>query len=87
MVRGLVLGALAFAAVFVVDRQYVALGPDIKRYNAMREMSGDLPVLREIGKTVYGMIADFGASRQGEARDLFATFTHDLVRYAAMRSM
>ncbi len=81
------LGAVAFAAVFALDRQYVALGPDIKRYNAMREMSGDLPVLREIGKTVYGMIADFGASRQGEARDLFATLTSDLVRFAAMRSM
>jgi hypothetical protein len=87
MVRGLVLGALAFAAVFAVERQYVALGPDIKRYNAMREMSGDLPVFREIGKTIYGMIADFGVSRQGEARDLFAALTHDLVRYAAMRSM
>ncbi len=87
MLRGLVLGALAFGAVFAAERQFVALTSDLKRYDAMRAMSGDQPFLRELLKGVTSMISEYGASRQGEARDLFASLTHDIVRYAAMRGM
>jgi hypothetical protein len=87
MLRGLVLGAIAFGAVFALERQFVSLGSDLKRYDAMRAMSGDGPFLRELLKSATAVISEYGASRQGEARDLFASLTHDIVRYAAMRSM
>jgi hypothetical protein len=87
MVRGLVLGALAFGAVFAAERQFSSLGKDLARYDRMRAMSGDSTFVREILTTVGDLIAGFGAGRQGEARDLFASLTDDLVRYATLRRM
>lgn len=87
MIRGFVLGGLAFGAVFIAERQFVSIGSDLKRYDAMRTMSGDPPFLRQLVKYATTMISNYGASRQGEARDLFASLTRDVVRYAAMRSM
>jgi len=82
-----VLGAVAFGLVFVAERQFVAFGKDVTRYNAMREMSGDPPFFNELWKTGTKMLSELGTSRQGDVRDLFASLTHDIVRYAAMRSM
>jgi hypothetical protein len=87
MVRGLVLGALAFGAVFAAERQFVGIGRDVRRFDAMRGMSGDQPFLSELLSSAAATYTDFGASRRGEARDLFASLTHDIVRYARMRSM
>ena len=87
MVRGIIVGALAFTAAFFAERQVVALGKDVARYNSMREMSGDPPLWREFTDTASSMLSDFGASRSDGARDVFASLTSDLVRYAKLRSM
>jgi hypothetical protein len=87
MLRSLVMGALAFGAAFAAERQFTAIGKDLKRYDAMRAMSGDPPFLREVLKSAIAMIKEYGATRQDQGRDLLSTFTNDLVRYAKMRSM
>jgi hypothetical protein len=87
MVRGLILGALAFGGVFLAERQFAEIAKDIKRYDSMRAMSGDPPLLRQALKSATDMISSFGASRQDEAQSLIASFTQDIVRYATIRSM
>ncbi len=87
MVRGLIVGALAFAAAFFAERQFVALGKDMAKYNAMREMSGDSPLWRELTDIGGTMLAGFSANRTDGVRDVFGSLTSDLVRYAKMRSM
>ena len=41
MYRGLILGALAFAATVLAERQFVFVKKDIERYDRIRAMSGD----------------------------------------------
>ncbi len=48
MVRGLVLGTLAFGAAFAAERRFGAIGKDVARYNTIREMSGDPPLFRQL---------------------------------------
>ena len=43
MDRGLIVGAIAFAAAFGLERLYASMGPDIARYEKMRAMSGQPP--------------------------------------------
>ena len=40
MNRGLIFGAIAFAAAFAAERLFTSMTPDIARYNRMRAMSG-----------------------------------------------
>jgi hypothetical protein len=87
MVRGLILGGLAFAAVFAAERQLEPLDADIKRYNAMRAMSGDPPLARQI----LTLAATFVRAQFEARRPLFVEFASslqsDLVRYMRMRAM
>lgn len=87
MFKGLILGAVAFGAVFAVERQLSAAKNDIKRYDKLREMSGDSPFFNQLTSFAAAAISDFLVSGKGEARDLFSSLTSDIVRYAAMRSM
>lgn len=87
MFRGVILGALAFGAIFAAERQFGLIEKDLKRYDAMRTMSGDAPFLRSVLDGALGMLAQFGANRSGEAQTLATSLTHDIMRYAAMRSM
>jgi hypothetical protein len=45
VVRGIILGGLAFVAVFAAERQFENLSKDIDRYNSLREMSGESSLL------------------------------------------
>ncbi len=87
MDRGLILGAIAFGIVFAAERQYEAFDKDVKRYNAMRAMSGEPPLFQQIWKGAAEMIAGNRAGGQGEVKDLLASLTADIVRYATMRSI
>jgi hypothetical protein len=87
MIRGLILGSLAFAAVFAAERQYDAMGNDVQRYDALRAMSGDPPFYRQLLASLGEMVADFAGRRAGDAGDLFTSLTSDVVRYATMRNM
>jgi ABC-type sulfate transport system substrate-binding protein len=85
MDRGLIVGAVAFAAAFGLERLYVSLGPDIARYESLRKMSGQKPILKELMSAVTGAMGD-GVSTDG-AKGIVAGLTADVVRYARMRGM
>lgn len=83
MDRGLIVGGLAFAAAFAAERLYRSLAPDIARYERMRAMSGQKPILKELLSLVTGGASDDGSKNAG----LIAGLTNDIVRYARMRGM
>jgi hypothetical protein len=86
MDRGLIAGAVAFALAFAAERLYASMEPDLKRYEAMRAMSGQPPILKELWTTIVGSaISDHDATRK--AGGLLAALTKDALRYARMRSM
>jgi hypothetical protein len=86
MDRGLIVGAIAFAAAFGLERLYASMGPDIARYEKMRAMSGQKPILKELFSYVTGALGESGSAQDG-AKGLIAGLTSDVVRYARMRGM
>jgi hypothetical protein len=87
MVRGIVLGGLAFVAVFAAERQFELLNKDIKRYNSMREMSGDVSLGKQAINAGLELLSSLGSSRRGEALDFLAAIQNDIMRYARISSM
>jgi hypothetical protein len=86
MDRGLIVGAIAFAAAFAAERLYASMEPDLRRYEAMRAMSGQQPILKELWSTISGgAIGEHEATRK--ASGVLADLTKDALRYARMRSM
>jgi hypothetical protein len=81
MTRALIAGAIAFAAAFAAERLFTSLTPDIARYNQMREMSGQEPLLKEVVSFVKSAFGSSGAS------DVVGDLTNDAVRYARMKGM
>ena len=65
MDRGLIVGAIAFAAAFAAERLYASMEPDLKRYEAMREMSGQPPILKELWSTIVRKRDRRAARRRG----------------------
>lgn len=87
MYRGLILGGLAFVAFFTAERQLAPLGKDIARYNKMREMSGDPPLLRQGLGMLRDVAKSYGGSRRGNALGLADALKNDLIRYARISTM
>lgn len=87
MNRGIILGAIAFAAAFFAERQFEVVKKDIERYDRLRAMSGEPPLYKQLGTQLAGMVTTFGSQRQDEAKNLFTSLTGDLVRYARIRAM
>jgi|HubBroStandDraft_4_1064222.scaffolds.fasta_scaffold00007_31 hypothetical protein len=85
MDRGLIVGALAFAAGFAAERLFASMSKDIARYEKLREMSGEPPLMKELLSVVLGVFGD--ATIKRGAPSLVADLTSDLVRYAEMRGM
>jgi hypothetical protein len=86
MDRGLIAGAIAFGLAFAAERLYASMEPDLKRYEAMRAMSGQQPILKELWSTIVGgTLSEHDATRK--AGGLLADLTKDALRYARMRSM
>lgn len=85
MDRGLIVGAVAFAAGFAAERLFASLSEDLARYNKMREMSGEPPLAKELLSTLGGVLGD--ATAKSGAASLLAGLTDDLVRYARIRGM
>jgi hypothetical protein len=83
MDRGLIAGAIGFGLAFGAERLYASLEPDIARYERMREMSGQKPILKELFSLVAGA---FGSSGEN-GRGLIAGLTNDVVRSARIRGM
>ena len=87
MYRGLILGTIAFGAVFFAERQLPALGKDIKRYNDMRAMSGDPPVTRQAVELLTAMVKSYLKEHRGATADLARTLSSDALRYARISTM
>ena len=87
MYRGLILGGLAFAAVFTAERQFDALGSDVKRYNAMRAMSGDPPLGRQAFDLLATYIKSLAKTQRPAITELTGSVQNDLLRYLRMRAM
>jgi hypothetical protein len=93
MVRGLIAGTVAFGLAFGAERLFTSLGKDFARYDAMREMSGQPPLVRELFSNGWRLMAALigGSSSYGSAPEktgnFFEALTHDVVRYAKMKGM
>jgi len=83
----LIVGAVGFAAAFGVERLYASLAPDIARYERMREMSGQKPILQELMGKVVGSVADNGGTLADGAGGIVTGLVADVVRYARIRGM
>lgn len=86
MDRGLIVGAIAFAAAFGVERLYASLEKDIKRYETMRRMSGQQPIFKELTSTIFGNTIDKRDAAR-EATGFVGSLVNDAIRYAKIRSM
>jgi hypothetical protein len=87
MYRSLILGALAFAVAVLAERQFSAVAKDIERYDRMRTMSGDPPLLKQGLAVLRDSIGSFGSSQRGEAIGLLEALQRDVVRYARISTM
>ncbi len=85
MVRGIIVGALAFAVAFAAERVIAGMQKDIDRYDAMRKMSGEEPLPKEVLATVGSLFS--GSMDKSAVSSLIDSLTNDAVRYAKMRGM
>ena len=82
MVRGIILGGIAFLAVFAAEHQFGSMTKDIDRYNKMREMSGDPPLGIRTQKPETNAEA-----RTSNPFAMIASLPSDLARYLKLKSM
>jgi hypothetical protein len=87
MVRGLIVGAIAFAAAFAAERLFVSVKKDVDRYNDIRAMSGDPPLGKELFGSVGNMLTGTVRKSGSGVSGFFGGITDDVVRYAKLRSM
>ncbi len=85
MVKGLVAGALGFAAAFAIARVVAVSKADFERYDAMRKMSGQEPLVKELLSILGSMVA--GTVQKNSVSEFIAEMTNDVVRYAKLRDM
>jgi hypothetical protein len=85
MVRGIIVGALAFAAAFGIERVLAGMKSDIARYDAMRKMSGEEPLAKEVLATMASLVT--GSVQKSGVTSFVTSLTNDVVRYAKMRGM
>jgi hypothetical protein len=92
MSRGVIFGAVAFAVTFLLEREGSKLFErDFARYDALREMSGDPPFMREQFERAKGLIGWLLAEQSPVAgrgtRGLMQSMREDVVRYAKLEAM
>jgi len=85
MVRGIIVGALAFAAAFGIERVLAGMKSDIARYDAMRKMSGEEPLAKELLATMGSLVT--GSVQKSGVTSFVTSLTNDVVRYAKMKGM
>ncbi len=88
MYRSLIVGGVAFVTlIFAAQRQLRPALKDIERYNTMREMSGDLPLLRQGLEVLGSVVKAYGTSPRDNGPSLLKSVQYDLVRYIRMATM
>ena len=85
MARGLIVGAIAFAAAFAAERVFAGMKSDIARYDAMRKMSGQEPLAKELISTIGSLVT--GSVQRSGVTSFVTSLTNDVVRYAKMKGM
>jgi hypothetical protein len=85
MDRGLIVGAVAFAAGFAAERLFASMSKDLARYEKLRAMSGEPPLAKELLSVVASVLGD--ATVKSGTSSLISGLTSDLVRYARIRGM
>jgi hypothetical protein len=85
MVRGIVVGAIAFAAAFAAERAIEGMKRDFDRYDAMRKMSGEEPLGKELLSMLGSLVT--GSVQKNGLTTLVSTLTKDAVRYAKLQGM
>lgn len=85
MVRGVIVGAIAFAAAFAAERVIAGMKDDLARYNRMRAMSGEEPLGKEVLSTIGSFVT--GSVQKNGLTAFVSSLTNDAVRYAKMRGM
>jgi hypothetical protein len=85
MLRGIIVGALAFAAAFGIERVLAGMKSDIARYDAMRKMSGEEPLAKELLATMGSLVT--GSVQKSGVTSFVTSLTNDVVRYAKMKGM
>ncbi len=85
MLRRLTLGGIAFALVVSLARRFDTLLDDLDRYNRMRAMSDEPPLLRHMLSQLP--FAESLAAGRGEARNLLKSVRDDLRRVVRIASM
>jgi hypothetical protein len=87
MVRGLILGGIAFAAVFAGAQQLDIVRKDMDRYNQLALMSGSPTLAQKLFTTVLNMLGQFGSDREKQAKDFVENMIGDVIRYARIKGM
>jgi hypothetical protein len=88
MYRSLIVGGVAFVTLmFAAQRQLRPVLKDIARYNTMREMSGDLPLLRQGLDVLGNVIKAYGTAPRGNGLSLLKSVQYDLIRYMRISTM
>jgi len=85
MVKGLIVGALAFAGAFALERLIAGMHSDFSRYDNMRKMSGEQPLGKELLSAVGSLVT--GSVQKNGLTEFANSLTNDVVRYAKMRGM
>jgi hypothetical protein len=87
MYRGLIFGGIAFMVAVIAERQFVFVSKDLERYDRIRAMSGDPPLIKQGMLMLRDMIGSFGDSRRSEATGIIQAIQNDVVRYARISTM
>jgi hypothetical protein len=85
MVRGIVVGAAAFAVAFAIERVVAGMKDDLERYDEIRKMSGQEPLAKEMLSTLGSLVT--GSVQKNALGAFVSSLTNDVVRYAKMRGM
>jgi hypothetical protein len=87
MTRNLILGALAFAAVFAGAQQLEMVRRDVERYDKLSTMSGGPTLAQRLITTLLNAMGQFGSEREKQAKDFIETALGDVIRYARIKGM
>jgi hypothetical protein len=91
MNRGLVYGAVAFAAVYALEHQWSKMQGDIGYVDSMRALSDEVPILKEQMTRIIGLagwlLAEQSPAVAGVTRGIVQSLREDIVRYAKLDTM
>jgi hypothetical protein len=87
MLRNLILGGLAFAAVYGAATQLDTVRKDVARYDKLSTMSGGSTLLQKLITALLNGMGQFSNDRERQARDFIETTVGDVIRYARIKGM